>query len=318
MQSRTKIQPKRALNIIGYNSTMLALGSCFSSHMGQKLQNLGYKVSSNPLGITFNPVSISIAIKRLINKQSLLEEELELSQELWTHPDFHGSFNHISKEAYLKNTNQSLDQTRQILPELKVVILTIGTCWVYKSKNTGQIVNNCHKLPSQNFDFSLLSTQEVFDALSQSITSLQENSTENIQIILTVSPVRHLKNGLEKDKLSKATALLATHQLVEVHPNCHYFPSYELMLDDLRDYRYYQEDMLHPSPQAVDYIYEVFQAQFLDQGEAALRSRIIDINRRKNHRILFPETAASLKFKNKLDEDLKQLVIEFPFLKNRV
>lgn len=314
MKDRTKITILSNNHQITYKSGVLSLGSCFSVHISDRLSALKYSVSQNPCGITFNPASIMHTIKRIISPESLLSSELQFHKGLWSHPDFHSSYSHPTKEGLIDNVLKSLNAAKTHLNSCDYVIITLGTSFVYRSLKTGRIVNNCHKLPSADFSHELLSVEDVLKLLSESRKLLSEYCDKELQFIFTVSPIRHIKNGLAQDKRSKATALLAIQGLAEQHRDCHYFPSYEIMLDDLRDYRYYKEDLIHPSAMAIDYIFERFTESWLDAKDAALRKKISSINSRQNHRALFPETEEHQLFLKNLDEDIKQVVSTHPFL----
>jgi len=315
MQHRTFLKDLDQLELINYNSKTLTLGSCFSIELSQKLDQLRFSVLSNPCGINFNPQSILNTVKRLIEPESLLLDSFQQHNEFWSHPDFHSQFSHPDQHKCYENALDSLQKAHDFAKNINTVILTIGTCFVYKVRQSGKIVNNCHKLPASNFEKSLLSLDEVTAILDQIISTLSNYSDQNINFILTLSPVRHIKNGLTADRKSKSIALLAIHEMTDRHDHCHYFPSYELLTDDLRDYRYYKADMIHPSKVAVDYIFEIFEENYLSTNEKVLRDRISNINSRLNHKPLFPETEAHQAFVKKLKADIIELEEAFPMLK---
>ncbi len=318
MKERTIIAIPSKNPKITYKSGVLSLGSCFSVHISDKLSALKYAVIQNPCGITFNPASILHTIKRIISPESLLRSELQFNQGLWSHPDFHSSFSHPEQEHYLDNVSKSLNAAQKHLKSCKYVFITLGTCYVYRSVKTGKIVNNCHKLPSSEFSHELLSVANVQELLAESRNLLLDNHKEvGLQFIFTVSPVRHIKNGLAEDKRSKATALLAVQNLVDLHSDCHYFPSYEVMLDDLRDYRYYEADLIHPSPVAIAYIFALFEQTWLDDHDAGLRKELRSITKRLDHKALFPDTEQHQLFLKKLDADIKDITQRHPFLATR-
>lgn len=318
MKERTQLNITPQEPKISYKSSILSLGSCFSVHISDRLEALKYSILQNPCGITFNPASLYTAIKRTISPDSLLSQELNFHNSLWSHPDFHSAFNHPDKDTYLDNVNRSLNAAKKHLESSNFIFITIGTCFVFRSLKSNNIVNNCHKQPSADFSRELLQVNEVADCLMKSRELLRAHSKrDSVQIILTVSPVRHIKNGLAQDKKSKATALLAIHQLVEQYEDCHYFPAYEIMMDDLRDYRYFKADLIHPSNTAIDYIFEQFDKTWLASADGELRKQITSINKRLAHRPLFPDTEQHQSFEQKLRADIEKIESAFAHLKGK-
>ena len=314
MKTRTQLLPPKYTFKIAHTDPILSLGSCFSLHMSDKLTYMGYHVRQNPCGITFNPASLLTTIQRVKNPDSLHESQLNFHNSLFSHPDFHSSFNKSSADDILDYAKTSLIKTQKYLTGAKYVFITIGTCFVYRDNKTTQIVNNCHKLPTEQFTRELLSLQEVSAILDQLRQELMDSCDPKLQLVWTVSPVRHTKNGLVDDRKSKSTALLAIHELVTKHENCHYFPSYELMVDDLRDYRYYDRDMIHPSSLAVDMIFDMVKECLLLAEEAPLRAQVKSVKDRMQHRALFPESESHRLFLEKLDEDKERLLEAYPYL----
>ncbi len=314
MKTRTRLLPPKYTFKIAHNDPILSLGSCFSVHMSDKLTYLGYQVRNNPCGITFNPASLLTTIKRVKSPDSLHESQLNFHNSLYSHPDLHSSFSKGSADDILKCARASLIEVQQALPKIKYVFITIGTCFVYRAIKTNQIVNNCHKLPAEQFTRELLSLDEVHSLIAQLRQELVTSCESQLQLVWTVSPVRHTKNGLVGDRKSKSTALLAVHKLVDEYENCHYFPSYELMIDDLRDYRYYERDMIHPSSLAIDIIFDMVKESSLLADDDPLRSRIKSVKDRLQHRTLFPESDEHKQFLASLAIDKAQLLKEVPYL----
>ena len=297
MQFRTSIEISQFLPFITYDSKILSLGSCFSEHIANKLSNSKYQVLRNPFGITFNPISTLSCIKSCIKANSLPEESLIQEGDLWVHHDFHSSFSHHDKQIALENMNTQVLSTHNYLPEVDVVFLTVGTSWVHELD--GQIVNNCHKRPQQLFNKRLLSTDEIFEALSGCIQLLGENTSKDPIFIFTLSPVRHIKEGLANNQLSKANALVAIHQLCKENHNAIYFPAYEILIDDLRDYRYYKDDLIHPSDMAIKYVFHCFEAAHLDPEEKPIREEIAKVMKAISHRVIHASSTSHEKFVKK-------------------
>lgn len=294
------------------------LGSCFTQNVSSRMRDLGYEVMANPAGITYNPVSILTTINTLRKPDSLHSKPLFYQDGIFSHPDFHGSFSSTSDQDCLERCEKSLGFTRDFIRNVSYFTITLGTCWVYRHLQTDHIVNNCHKQPSQEFRKELLSleaTQNTLESIREGLLDLVE---EDIDIIFTVSPVRHLRNGMVADKKSKATALMAIHHMVDAYEDCHYFPAYEIQVDDLRDYRYYDKDLLHPSEVAVEYIFDQFSETFLDKTEADLRGEILSLNQRRSHRLLHPESPTSQVFLEKLQADINQFRTKHPIIADRL
>ena len=307
MNLKTLVHIKKSHFEINYQSNILSLGSCFSHEIAKKLFDLKYNVVQNPCGITFNPISILSCIKTCKSKDSLLESSLKNVGELYAHPDFHGSFNDLSPSRTLIKINRSINSAKPALKTIDTVLITLGTSWVYKSLKTGDVVNNCHKQPAKLFERSMLNCKQVFNALDDIKLEIEESSDKYVNFIMTLSPIRHIKDGLIDNQKSKATALVAIHDFVEKHDNVHYFPSYEILLDELRDYRYYKDDMIHPTPLAINYIYQLFEKHYLKSEDAALREKISKINLGLQHRPIHPDSKQHIAFKMQLLENITQL-----------
>ncbi len=311
---RTHIEPPSSTHSISYNAGLLSIGSCFSQHIGSRLGALGYKVSSNPAGITFNPISIYHTIKMLVEGNVLPREELIRIGESYGHYDFHSDFSSLSALESLDKINNSITRTRKQLPLVSTVIITVGTAYVYRLLETSRVVNNCHKRPGHLFSRELLDAATVISNLSQTIGLLRAYCDRELHVILTVSPVRHIKNGLAEDRRSKAILQVAAHEIAENLSGVEYFPSYEIMIDDLRDYRFYKEDMIHPSELAIDYIFDLFENCYLDKNEEEIRRKIRHLNKRRAHRPLLPQSDAHQSFLEKIKRDTENIKKDYPFV----
>ena len=318
MKIRTELRFPSYPFKISYQDNILSLGSCFSDNIAHKLSHLKYNLIQNPSGITFNPSSLLTTIKSIIEPNSLLQESFFLNNGLWSHADFHGSFSHPDRSTAYKTAQASLKAAHQALPHITKVFLTIGTSHVFRAIDTGRIVNNCHKRPGDHFKKEILTPQKIVNLITESLDLLQLQNNGDIQFVLTVSPIRHLKNGVIADKLNKARCLLAVHEIIAERSDSHYFPSYEIMMDDLRDYRYYADDLIHPSAQAVNYIFDRFEKNLLSTDEIDLRSRVSQINNQLNHKPLFPDSEAHQKFLIQLDKATKKLKEDYPILEGRI
>jgi len=311
---RTELKIPKSDYLIRYDSKILFIGSCFSVEIGKKLSKLRFNVLQNPSGITFNPVSILTTIRACTLGNSLPTDDFFLYNGLWRHSDFHGSFNHSDKDTCAFIAQKSINKAHSFINNIPNVVITLGTAYVYEEIKSNHIVNNCHKRPSQEFKKRLLSIEDITKSLKESISLLSEASEQQIHYIITVSPVRHIKDGIIENQRSKSRLIEATHTIAEEYDNISYFPAYELLLDDLRDYRFYGRDLVHPSEEAVDYIYDKFQSTYLSDDDAELRQQISQINDGLNHKPLFPNTDDHKAFVVKLISRIERLMKEYPFI----
>ena len=243
---------------------------------------------------------------RLLDAKPYMATELFEHQGLWHSFEHHGSFSKNDREEVLFNINQSLEVAHQHLLETDVLILTLGTAWVFERIETGELVNNCHKLPAHLFKRQRLSVSKIVEQLGGLLKSLRAIRPE-IQVLMTVSPIRHLKDGAIENQLSKSTLLLAIDALQQDFPQLYYFPAYELMMDELRDYRFYARDLTHPNELAIDYIWERFESACLNREEAQLRNKIEKLMLALDHRPIHPQSAAHKTFLEKLYQDVEAL-----------
>lgn len=307
MDFRTSIHIPDAATPLQHHERIMMLGSCFTENMAIKLQNGGFRCSSNPFGVLYNPMSISACIRRLLNEAPFTANDLTEYGGLYHSMLHHGSFSAANEDDCLSRINASLAEGRKMLLEANVLIITWGTAWIYEMD--GKAVANCHKLPADRFVRSRLTAEEIAEEYRQ-LFDLPE--LQNKRILLTVSPIRHIKDGLHENQLSKAELLLATDRLV--NNNIHYFPSYELLLDELRDYRFYADDMLHPSSVAIDYVWEQFAKTQISLEARKATAECEAYMRSKAHQPLHPDTPACLKFEESLERSRKQLLERYPYL----
>ncbi|MGK0389250.1 MAG: hypothetical protein ACI94Y_001990 [Maribacter sp.] len=295
---------------ISYNDIIVSIGSCFAENMGNKLEEGKFDIRSNSFGILYNPISIKDAILRIISNQPFSASEVFLHQDLWHSWMHHGRFSSVSKETALFMMNSSLVEAHQQLKKANRLIITLGTAYVYRKKVDGEVVANCHKVPSSEFDKIRLTVDEVYDALRDALVALT-SFNPTIEIIITVSPVRHIRDGIIESQRSKAILLLAAEQLCKKE-DTGYFPSYEIMMDELRDYRFYAEDMIHPSAIAIDYIWEKFRSTYFDSQTATHYKNVLKITKGFQHKILHPNTKEHLHFLEKQVEKASNIMKEIP------
>ena len=297
-------------DLIDYHSKVVLLGSCFVENIGEKLEYFKFQNTINPFGILFHPMAIENSINFSIDKKEFSDEDVFLHNELWYCFDVHSKLSDSSKDNLLKSLNEGVDSTHEQINQSSHVIITLGTAWVYKLLESNKIVANCHKLPQNKFKKELLSVEEI----SASLKRVQEKIrlvNPKTTIIFTVSPVRHLKDGFIENTQSKSHLLTAIHQVVNAENKSNYFPSYELMMDELRDYRFYKEDMIHPNETAVNYIWEKFQKVWISPKSEVTMNDVDAVQKGLLHKPFNPQAKAHLQFLKHLEEKQKILTSEF-------
>lgn len=311
MNFRTELTPSTLDFKIDYNRQGLMLGSCFVENIGAKMSEIKLPVSINPLGIIYNPASIASTIERIASGKLIEPEELFFDGLLFRHYDLHSRFCATSASKALEQMNAAIESAHTALTSSSYIILTLGTARTYTLNSTKKIVCNCHKTPQKEFTSSVMSVAQVVETLGKVISKCLKDK----QVILTVSPIRHLKDGFEQNNRSKAILTLACHELSCTNPNIHYFPAYEIMMDDLRDYRFYASDLVHPSPMAVDYIWDKFSRAAFAESTFDVAARVIKITQALAHRPFNPESDAHKAFIERTRKDAAQLTQEFANIK---
>ena len=289
MNFRTEIQLNKERNQIDYSANMLLIGSCFSENISKKLHYFKFKTSSNPFGILFNPIAIETLITNAINEKIYTENEVFQLNEQWHCFDAHSDLSSANKNDLLQNLNEAIRTTHQQLINATHILITLGTSWVYRFIETDSIVGNCHKVPQKKFLKELLTVDEIMTSL-ENMSTLIKNVNPKTNIIFTVSPVRHLKDGFVENSQSKAHLLAGIHQLVDKRKQLYYFPSYEIMLDDLRDYRFYNSDMIHPNETAIEYIWEQFKKVWIHEKSLSIMKEVDSIQKGLAHKPFNPDS----------------------------
>lgn len=310
MDFHLQLDPVPLENKIKAHDKIILIGSCFTEHMHEKLKKYKFKALQNPNGILFNPLSISQAIEFYLKNKSIHEGELFLKNGLWNHWQFHSSLSSSEKDSALKIMNSNIESSHQFLCSAKWLIITFGSSIVYELHD-GKVVANCHKAPMDMFTRRMLTLDEIIQTYSKTINEIR-TFNPSINIIFTVSPVRHLKEGFVENNRSKSTLILAIAKLIEEFDHCFYFPSYELIIDDLRDYRFYAEDMVHPNYLATNYVWEKFSLACIDGKTRQVFKELDFINNALNHRPLHPESEEHKKFRAKIYTSIQELVNRFP------
>ena len=270
---------------IDHKSNILLLGSCFAENIGDRLHFHKFKTVQNPFGIVYNPISLLHTLRVLVGDKMYSSGDVQLANSRYFSYDHHSRFSAARKEETLENINTELETARHALSQTNVAFISLGTAFYWWLNDEERVVNNCHKQPLELFAQKRASVEDVRSALTEVVLMLQK-SAPAIQIVFTVSPIRHLKHGSQGNQLSKATLVVAAQELAERMENVHYFPSYELLLDDLRDYRWYEEDLIHPNKMAIDYIWEKFGDAFFTTNTRVAIKDVSGFQKLLNHRPL--------------------------------
>ncbi len=300
MEFRTIFERNKSDFEIGYDTPTLALGSCFAENMGERLTQRKLPILTNPTGIVFNPVSLAESLDMITEGYSFSETDIFFDQYLWQSFRLHGQFSSVEKAEILGRAQQAISEANFFWKNANRLILTLGTAWIFEHRESGRVVANCHRIAAEQFHRRRLSVAECVAILQKSLEK-QINEKPDLKIILSVSPVRHLKDGFAENSRSKSTLILAIDELTKLFPeSVFYFPAYEILLDDLRDYRFYADDLAHPSNVAVDYIFQKFEQTFFTPKTQQIGNDIIQILEMEQHRPRNPHTPAHKAFLNKL------------------
>jgi hypothetical protein len=306
LQTEIKINPLE--QTIHYGDGLLFLGSCFADEVGALCRGLGFDALVNPFGVLYNPASIVQSVERLNSGKPFCHDDvIRVGEGQYCTFSHNTAFWNTTEEALLQQVNQSLAEAHAHFLDSKWVVISLGTSWVFRNKETQEVVSNCHKLPAHQFERQFLSVEQSSQYLSGIV---QQHSDK--QFIFTVSPLRHLKDGLHENQLSKAALLFAVDQVCKQFENAHYFPAYEILLDELRDYRFYKEDMVHPTEQAVRYIWERFVDFAVDPKEKSAMKAAAKLKQMLQHRPLFPESKAFQKFEFQKEKKIKEMQWCYP------
>lgn len=298
---------------IAYQDQILAIGSCFAENIAKYLKKGRFHTEINPFGILYNPVSIAESLAFLWNDDILPESNIVQEGELWHSFLHHGSFSQLSLDTLKSNLEESLKIHRTFAKKTTRLLITLGTANVFIYKKSGKIVANCHKIPNTQFEKKRLTVQECVENLATVLQSIQQKNP-TIEVILTVSPIRHIRDGFVENQRSKATLLLAAELLEQQFPFVHYFPAYELVMDDLRDYRFFNADMIHPNEQAIEYVWKAFAKKYFTSETSSIYEQIEQLNLAAAHRPLFPESSEYQLFLQKQITKKQALKQQYPNL----
>ncbi|WP_339835989.1 GSCFA domain-containing protein [uncultured Flavobacterium sp.] len=313
MQFTTKITIEKFQNPITYESKIMALGSCFAENMSEKFDYFKFQNTTNPFGIIFNPVSIEKLVNRIVNKIEFTEKDIFFHNDLWHCYEVHSELSNPNKEEFLKELNLLLFQSFNSLIQTTHIIITYGTSWVYRNIESKEIVANCQKVPQKQFSKELLPIETIEKSIQNTIALLQK-ITPSCNFIFTVSPVRHIKDGFIENQRSKSHLISAIHSNNQQPTTNNYFPSYEIMMDELRDYRFYAEDMLHPNQVAIDYIWECFSENYISDESQQVMVEVDSIQKSLLHRSFNPNSERHQKFLENLQQKINTLALKLPHI----
>ncbi|MEM0519129.1 GSCFA domain-containing protein [Aequorivita flava] len=315
MKLQTEIPLSAEENQIDYTSKVLLMGSCFSENIGAKFNYFKFKNLQNPFGVIFNPVSIEKLVVRAIENKLFSEADIFEHNGIWKCFEAHSELAALDKNEFLANLNLALKNLREALFTSTHIIFTFGTSWVYRHLENNEIVANCHKLSQQYFQKELLSIEAILSSI-QNISEKINTVNKGAQLIFTVSPVRHLKDGFTENSLSKAHLISAIQQSLSLRAQSRsfYFPSYEIMMDELRDYRFYAEDLLHPNKTAIEIIWNKFSKAWISSETETLQKEIASIQSGLRHKSFNPKSAEHLQFLDKLERKIATLQQRFPHI----
>jgi lysophospholipase L1-like esterase len=313
LQFTTPIPIEKSAHRISYDSKIVSLGSCFAVNISEKFEYFQFQNVVNPFGILFHPLAIEKFIVFALQQKEFTEADVFFHNERWHCFDAHSELSHPDKGQFIKNLNSISKSAHSQIVEASHMIITLGTSWIYRKTDSGDVVANCHKVPQKHFLKELLSVETIKKNLCRIIGLLQEANPE-IQILFTISPVRHIKDGFPENQWSKANLISALHQTIGTFSNVHYFPSYEIVMDELRDYRFYAEDMIHPNQTAIDYIWEKFAASWIDDAAFPVMDEVSAVWKGKAHRAFDPDSESHRAFLKIIHGKAGSLMARYPWM----
>lgn len=313
MEFTTRVPIGNYNNPIDYNSSVVSLGSCFAVNIGAKFDHFKFRNTTNPFGILFHPLALEKFVSFVVNKNVFTEADIFFHEGRWHCFDAHSELSEADPESFLRNLNNTISLAHTALAKASHLIITLGTAWVYRHTESGNIVANCHKIPQKQFTKELLDVDEIRRSV-QNIIEMAMRINPGIQFIFTVSPVRHIKDGFAENQRSKAHLLAGLYNVIGSNSSAIYFPSYEIMMDELRDYRFYTADMIHPSQQAIDYIWQRFADAFISPESKSVMAEVDSIQRGLSHRPFNPESEQHQKFLQALQNKITGLHKKYPHI----
>jgi len=316
MKFLTEIPIKPLNQKISYQSKIVSIGSCFAVNMSEKFKQFQFQHTVNPFGILFHPQAIENLFKFALEDKIFTEADIFLHNEIWSSFDAHSDLNELEEDEVLLNLNTKIREFKTNLETASHLVITLGTAWVYRNKTSGNLVANCHKIPQKEFTKEILSVAHIQENLSR-IVEIAHKINSNLKIIFTISPVRHVKDGFVENQQSKAHLITALQGFLQENSNHYYFPSYEIMMDELRDYRFYTADLLHPNEMAITYIWDKFVENCISDESFSTMKLVDEVQKGLAHRPFNPYSEQHNLFLEKLALKLDNLLEKFPFMNFR-
>ena len=309
----TAIPITKSPNPIDYSSRIISIGSCFAENMAEKIDYFKFEITVNPFGILFHPMAIEKMFTRIVENRLFTQDDIFYYNEQWHSFDVHSSLSSPNKDELLLLLNNIIEKSYSKILSGTHVIITLGTSWVYKSKKSGNLVANCHKIPQKHFEKELLSIKIIEKSL-ENIIDLLRKVNPKLEVVFTISPVRHIKDGFSENQRSKAHLIAAVQNFLETNNlgGVTYFPSYEILLDELRDYRFYAENMLHPNQLAIDYIWKRFADTNISESSIFVMQEVDGIQKALHHKPFYPESKAHKEFFLQLETKIANFQKRFP------
>lgn len=304
---------RKPANPITYQDQILLMGSCFTEHMAERLALHKFTILSNPHGILFNPLSVAASLKSYVKEEMYTEKDLFYLNELWNSWDHHTRFSDIEKAKALEKINTSQSEAAAFIRNADWIMITLGSAFQYYLQEKNYPVANNHRAPAQWFRKEFLTTETIIKALSESMNAIL-SINPSAKFFFTISPVRHIRDGVVDNNRSKARLIEAVHTLCEQFSQAYYFPAYEIVIDILRDYRFYDVDFVHPNYLATQYVWEQFSNTCFEPDTLNIMSQLRDIVTARLHRPRFPDTEAHKKFKHAYREKVEKLAAAYPYL----
>ena len=314
MKLQTQLPLEKQASAIDYHSKLVLLGSCFAENIAEKFSYYKFQNEVNPLGVLFHPVAILDLLTRAHQNTPYTEKDVFFSNGCWQSFRAHSRLNSTSQTEILERLNTALKSTQTQLKSASHVILTFGTAWIYEHIESKTTVANCHKQPQKEFKKSILSVDQLQDTF-KAILSILKSFHPHVTVVFSISPVRHLKDGFVENNQSKAHLIAALHSVINPSENTHYFPSYELLMDELRDYRFYKEDMVHPNHIAINYIWEKFQSIWIEAEANPIMQEVNQLQKGFAHKPFDPLATQHAAFLSSLTKKAQDLESRFPFMK---
>ena len=318
LKFKLTLASKRSENSIGYRDQLFLIGSCFSENMGAKLNTHLFKVFENPHGVLFNPISVAQSLSDCINHKQYAEADLFQLNEVWNSWNHHSRYSGITPKDAVEKINNSITKAHSFLKTADHIVITLGSAWVYQLNSqspftAGQVVANNHKAPAAWFDKALMKPDALVLLLNKMVKDLLQFNA-HLQIIFTISPVRHLREGLVENNRSKAVLIQAVHEIVDSTENTAYFPSYEYVIDDLRDYRFYAEDLVHPNYAASNYVWEKWVETYMNEETQGIMKQVAELQLAMQHKPFFAGSTQHKEFLQNCIAKSERLLSHYPYL----